>query len=123
MKSAFSINLLAMLLTSAITTTTVEEAKPDLSSRWRMAVEHLDGLGFPDPSGLPYHVIEVDSSEIYEQYRYRLSSGKLKRLTTRGWLLPEPSDKPAQRRRAITWNGHVYPVHQLGPKAFLEEDE
>ena len=120
MNRVFTINFVVILLTSVLTT--AEEANPKLVSNWQRAVAHLDGLGFPGSSGLPYHVIEVDSSEIYEYKRHRLSTGKPKRLTTCGWLLPEVSDKPNQRRRAIACNGHLYPVQQLGPEAYLDED-
>lgn len=81
---------------------------------------HLEGLRFQNPSGLPYHVVDVDSSEIFEDRQFRSSTGKPKRLTLRGWLLPEAGDEPAQRQRAIAWNGHVYSVQQLGPKASLQ---
>ncbi len=91
---------------------------PSLPERWSKALEQLCSLGFPDPKGLPYHEIELVTSEFYQRYAYRMSTGKPVRLVTRGWLLPKREGQAS----AIAWNGYVYPVEKVGPVVSLEDD-
>ena len=81
---------------------------------------HLEGLGFPNPSGLPYQVVDVDSSEIFEDRQFRSSTGKPKRLTSDVFSLSD-TIKPDAVKYAI-W-GHEALIFRPKQKPLEYEHE
>lgn len=67
------------------------------------ALAALFSLGLPDPKGLPYHrlILQMGGHD-----------GTQVNVETEGWLLPGADSTPI--RFAITWNGLIYPVEELG---------
>ena len=71
------------------------------------AVELLYSQQLPDPRGLPYRTIEVETGDIW--------SGGGRIIQTHGWVLPDG-------RSAICWNGLIYRVVALGAPVKLSDD-
>jgi len=84
---------------------------PAIPTNVLSAAETLFEQGFPDPRGCDYREIEVDVSGVWD--------GQVRRVKTRGWVLPE---KSRNHRFAICWNGLIYPVATVSAPADLHAE-
>ena len=86
-----------------------------LPEKWITACQELFHRGFADPRGCEYR-------EVKFTYSSSIWGGSF--LTkTHAWVLPKsPGEKADAQRFAVTWDGMVYPVVEVGPPANLRTD-
>jgi hypothetical protein len=86
-----------------------------LPKKWISAVEELYRHGFADPRGCEYREVKLTcGSSIW---------GGSHLTETHAWVFPkDPREKGDAQRFAVTWDGIVYPVVEVGPPANLRAD-
>lgn len=105
-----SVVLLALAMAAIFTSANckaTENLPPDVVSSANFL---FDVVGLPDPRGCEYRDFE---SQIK-------GPGYTNAIEARGWIIPARQDQ--KERFAIGWNGGIYPVTKMGPKADLKED-
>ncbi|MGO9108418.1 MAG: hypothetical protein ACLP9L_04220 [Thermoguttaceae bacterium] len=79
------------------------------SEKWVSAVEELYQYGFADPRGCEYREVKL------------ICAGQP--VTTHAWSIPAGTEeREGMRRFAVTWDGQVYPVLEIGPAADFKKD-
>jgi hypothetical protein len=82
--------------------------------KWITAYQELVTHGFADPRGCEYREIKLTcGSSIW---------GGSRLVTTHAWVIPERPGNVDQHRFAVTWDGLVYPVVELGPNKDIKAD-
>jgi hypothetical protein len=86
-----------------------------LPEKWITAFQELLRHGFADPRGCEYREVKLTcGSSIW---------GGSFLTSTHAWIIPKaPGEKEGSQRFAVTWDGLVYPVAELGPPKDLKAD-
>jgi hypothetical protein len=85
-----------------------------LPEKWTSALQEILKYGFADPRGCEYREVKLTCGSSIWGGNYLVA--------THAWVLLEPQGKADRQRFAVTWDGLVYPIVELGPHKDLKAD-